>query len=64
MVPTIVYITQFRWACRISTAWHLQQLQEGSEGLGWGAEKEYITGGLRSQHAKSLAGVCHAAFSV
>lgn len=61
MVPTIVYITHFRWACHISTAWHFERLQEGSRGE---TEKEYITGGLRTQHAKSLAGVCHAAFSM
>lgn len=61
MVPTIVYITHFSWACHIFTAWHLERLQEGSRGE---TEKEYITGGLRTQHAKSLAGVCHAAFSM
>lgn len=52
-VPTIVYITHFRWACHISTPWHLERLQEGSEGFGGGGgDKKKNT--LQEDYAPSM----------
>lgn len=50
-----------RWAWHILAAWHCERLPEGGRVV---SAEEYITGGLRSQHAKSLGGVCHAAFEM
>ena len=32
VVPTVVYITHFRWACHISTVWRFEQSQNRSKG--------------------------------
>lgn len=42
MVPTVVCITHFRWACHISTPWHFECLQEGSGGGGGGGGRKRI----------------------
>lgn len=46
----------------ISPLWHFSvyRMEVGGEET----EKEYITGGLCTQHAKPLAGVCHSELSM
>lgn len=46
----------------ISPLWHFSVYRK--EVGGEETEKEYITGGLRTQHAKLLAGVCHSELSM
>lgn len=60
MVPTIIYWHILIWTCHLSTVWHFEWLQEGSGGGGIYS----ITGGLRTQHAKSPAGVCQTELSM
>ena len=58
---TVVYITQFRWACQAITP--LSGTLKGCR-TEVGAGRKKNAGGLCAQHAKTLAGVCHAAFSL